>query len=162
MLLYLVRHAQAEEADAERFPDDGLRPLTAVGQKRFRRVVRRLAAAGMRVDRIATSPLLRCRQTAAILAQELPGEPPVQEVTALAPGGDAAELLAWTAAQDCDAAAWVGHAPDVNELAGLLSGSPATAWRLKRGATLCLEFPAAPAAGQGLVRWFATARLLGE
>lgn len=162
MLVYLVRHAQAEEADPERFPNDGLRPLTSAGQKRFRRVARRLAASGMRVDLVATSPLLRCLQTAAILSKELPGQPPVHEVAALAPGGSAAGLLDWTVAQECAAAAWVGHAPDVNELAGMLSGSPATAWSLKRGATLCLEFAGPPDAGQALVRWYATARLLGE
>ena len=43
MILYIIRHAWAEEADEARWPDDGRRPLTKAGRKRFAQVVETLA-----------------------------------------------------------------------------------------------------------------------
>jgi len=81
--LYVIRHAVAEDVAAD--GDDHARPLTRKGSRRFARLVQRLARAGMAVDLIATSPLVRTRQTAEILAEELAGQPPVVVVDALAP-----------------------------------------------------------------------------
>ena len=67
--LYVIRHAVAEDVAAD--GDDHARPLTRKGRRRFARLVQRLARAGMAVDLIATSPLVRTRQTAEILAEEL-------------------------------------------------------------------------------------------
>jgi phosphohistidine phosphatase SixA len=41
--LYLVRHADADHADASRWPDDSKRPLTEDGMQKFR-----AAAKGLR------------------------------------------------------------------------------------------------------------------
>jgi len=46
MRLYLVRHAWAEEADSKRWPNDGERPLTDDGKKRFRKTVEALVERG--------------------------------------------------------------------------------------------------------------------
>ncbi|HWB00417.1 MAG TPA: histidine phosphatase family protein, partial [Pirellulales bacterium] len=69
MILYLVRHAWAEDRDAERWPDDRHRPLTSKGIKRFGRVAKRLAKRGIEPKCVATSPLVRCVQTARILCE---------------------------------------------------------------------------------------------
>ena len=55
--LYVIRHAVAEDVAAD--GDDYARPLTRKGRRRFARLVQRLARAGMAVDLIATSPLVR-------------------------------------------------------------------------------------------------------
>ena len=68
MDLYIVRHAWAGQRDDSRWPDDGMRPLTAEGKERFARVVRKLADAGVAPGIIAASPLVRCVETAEILA----------------------------------------------------------------------------------------------
>jgi phosphohistidine phosphatase len=83
----LVRHAIAEEQDFSRWPDDGDRPLTREGIRRFEPVARRLGVLVPEVDRLLTSPLRRARQTADILARETAWPPAVDEA-ALAGGAD--------------------------------------------------------------------------
>ena len=73
--LYIIRHAVAEDFSPE--GDDFSRRLTRKGSRRFARLVKRLARAGMEVDAIAPSPLVRTRETAEILSAGLPGRPPV-------------------------------------------------------------------------------------
>jgi len=79
--LYLVRHAVAEEPAAG--VADEARRLTKRGRKRFARLVRQLTGAGMDIDLVATSPLIRARQTAEILAANMPGAPRVDVVDGL-------------------------------------------------------------------------------
>ena len=69
MDLYILRHAWAFERDDSRWPDDDLRPLTEEGQERFQQVASRLSGRGMTPQLIATSPLVRCVETARILSR---------------------------------------------------------------------------------------------
>ncbi|MBL9122595.1 MAG: histidine phosphatase family protein [Planctomycetaceae bacterium] len=161
MIVYIVRHAWAEERDSERYPDDNLRPLTRGGSKRFARVARKLAKRGVAPTIIATSPLVRCRQTAEILAARMPGNPPLVELAALAPSSRLETLLRWNAEQAQHAeVAWVGHAPDVEELAATLIGDMQARLRFNKGSVAAIE--CAPGeSGFGTLLWLATARLLG-
>ena len=120
--IYIVRHAiAAERGDA--YPDDAVRPLTPDGIDRFRQVAKGLAWLDVRVDRILTSPLVRARQTADILADELPGKPQVIETDALVPGATFDELRTHLADfSRCSSVALVGHEPGVGELAARLLG----------------------------------------
>ncbi len=94
MDLYIVRHAWAGDRDDSRWPDDGMRPLTAEGKKRFARVVKKLVRAGMAPSVIATSRLVRCMETAEILAAALE-EPEIVKLDELQPGSDLQGLLRW-------------------------------------------------------------------
>jgi len=163
MILYIIRHAWAGHYGDPAWPDDAARPLTEDGVERFARVVRKLVDRGFRPELVATSPLVRCRQTAEIVARGVPGEPEIVELDALMPGSDLDGLLSWTADQTkkCQELAWVGHAPDVGRLTGALIGE-AGAWiRFAKGAVAAVEFHDVPQAGQGELRWIATAKLLG-
>lgn len=140
--LYVVRHAVAEDMAAD--GDDHARPLSRKGRRRFARLVRRLAGAGMEVDLIATSPLLRTRQTAGILAEELAGRPPVVVVDALAPGSNWQAVVEWTIAQDAARVAWVGHAPCVGRLVALSIGDGSAAIRMDKGAVAAISFADGP------------------
>src|SRR4051812_49275144 len=122
MLLHILRHAWAEERDAEKYPDDDLRPLTGEGKKRFGKTIERYIDGGCRPTIIATSPLVRCRQTADILLEHLPHKAELVELDALRPGSNLDELIAWTNQQSAEEVAWVGHAPDVSDLAAALIG----------------------------------------
>jgi phosphohistidine phosphatase len=163
MDLYIIRHAWAEERDAARWPDDGLRPLTGAGRKRFAEVVAKLSERDVAPSILATSPLVRCRQTADILAEGLPSGPEVVELAALEPGSDLETIIDWSAAQaeDHDQIGWVGHAPDVDRLcAALVCGDDA--WiRFAKGSVAALRFDGPPAPGSGELRWLATAKVLG-
>jgi phosphohistidine phosphatase len=67
MLLYLVRHGVAFDADPTQWPDDRDRPLTPDGEKKFREVAAGLATLAPTVDVVLSSPLVRAWQTAQIL-----------------------------------------------------------------------------------------------
>lgn len=160
MIVYVVRHAWAEDRDQAAFPNDDLRPLTAKGIKRFRRVVKRLVKRGFNPRRLATSPLVRCRQTADLIAQYAPHGPSPAELEGLKPGSRLDPLLAWTAECHEGDVAWVGHAPDVEELTAALIGGPPAGLHFAKGAVAAIEFPGKLAAGQGQLLWLATAELL--
>ena len=72
--LYLVRHGLAEER-GDAWPDDTKRPLTDEGISRMRKGARGLARLGLSVEVVLTSPLVRARQTAEILAAALDPRP---------------------------------------------------------------------------------------
>jgi phosphohistidine phosphatase len=159
MKLFIVRHAWAGEHGDPQYPDDRLRPLTADGRKRFAAVAQKLVARGLTPEIIATSPLVRCVQTAEILAKELP-KARLLEVPALSPGSDLATMIQWTTQQEADSVAWVGHAPDVGYLAAALIGEGSAAIRFAKGAACALEFEDELAPGRGELQWLATAKLL--
>jgi phosphohistidine phosphatase len=157
--LYLVRHAvAAERGDA--WPDDAKRPLTSSGISRFRRQARGLSGLGARIDQILTSPLVRARQTADILAEALSTKPPIAEIAALAPGGTYADIIAELAKRTRRSdIALVGHEPGIGELAARLVGAKA-AFVFKKGAICRIDVDALPPTGPGHLRWFATPRML--
>jgi len=163
MLLYIIRHAWAGQHDDPEWPDDSLRPLTSEGRERFAKLVKLLVERGFSPRIVATSPLVRCRQTAEIVVAHAPGEPRLVELPALAPGSDLASLLAWTdeAAGERDEVAWVGHAPDVSYLAAALVGGSGGGIRFAKGGVAAIQFDGPPEPGQGELRWLATAKLLG-
>jgi phosphohistidine phosphatase len=157
--LYVVRHAVAAERSDE-YPDDTKRPLTPEGIARFREAVEGLAALGVRLDQVLTSPLVRARQTADILAEILPGRPPIVELKALAPGNTAAAVVAALGEYSRRSSlALVGHEPGVGELAARLVGARAP-FVFKKGAVCRIDAGALPLAGPGELRWFATPRML--
>ncbi len=162
-MLYLIRHAWAGQHGDPRWPNDNLRPLTKEGKKRFAEVVQRLITAGFAPGLIATSPLVRARQTADIVMRAVPDEPEMIELEELAPGSQLDRLIAWTNqhARGRDVA-WVGHAPDLSHWAGGLLGAAPASIRFSKGAIAAIDFGDRIERGAGELHWLATARLLGE
>jgi phosphohistidine phosphatase len=163
MILYIIRHAWAEDRSEARWPDDGLRPLTEAGHKRMARMADALARGSFAPTMIATSPLVRCLQTAETVAKQLPKGPTVVELNALAPGSDLESLIEWTEqeAKRHDEIAWVGHAPDVDQLAAILIGDSQAAIHFSKGAVAAIAFDGPPVIGGGELRWLVTAKVLG-
>ncbi|HEY3380202.1 MAG TPA: phosphohistidine phosphatase SixA [Vicinamibacterales bacterium] len=159
--LYLVRHAVADERGDD-WPDDAKRPLTSRGIERFRRVVRGLAALDVRLDVILTSPLVRARQTADILAQYLPGRPAVIETTALAPVAVFQDLAGELQKQTRHRAiALVGHEPHLGGTAAHLIGYKGIL-EFKKGSVCRIDVDALPPTSRGQLRWMAPPKLLGS
>jgi len=115
--LYLVRHAEAAPGE----PDD-LRPLTAAGHEAARALGARLAAEGVLVDAVLTSPLLRARETGAELGRALGVEPEPDE--RLAPGATVDDVRDVVVGRG-ETVVVVGHQPDCGELVAELTGGPA-------------------------------------
>ncbi len=167
MILYIIRHAWAGHYGDPQWPDDFQRPLSKEGKERFAAFADKLAGRGFAPQAVATSPLVRCRQTAELVvdAVEKSNDRRVElvELESLVPGGNLDELLVWTAkrAEDHDQIAWVGHAPDVGRLTATLIG-PSDGWvRFAKGAVAAVRFHDTPEAGGGELRWLLTAKMLG-
>jgi phosphohistidine phosphatase len=162
MRLILVRHGPAGRRDAERWPDDALRPLTSQGVKRSRDAARGLARVEPGISLIASSSLERALQTARIFARVL-DVAVVEELDALGPGGSRDGILEFLAAHAGDRSViLVGHEPDLGELAGaLLFGSPSHLSMKKAGAC-AIAFDTEPRVGAGSLHWFLPAKMLAR
>lgn len=159
MELYLIRHGLAAER-GEAYPDDGKRPLTRDGIEKLAREAAALAALDITFDCILTSPLVRARQTAEALAQRLAGPPPIHDIDALAPGGVFAAVVEAIAKHGRRTrVALVGHEPGIGELAARLIGARAP-MPFKKGAICRIDIETVPPAGPGVLRWFATPKML--
>ena len=149
--LYLIRHGVAEDR-GEAWPDDSKRPLTSRGLSRLRKEARGLSRLGVTFDVVLTSPLVRARQTAEIVAAALEPRPHLVNADALAPGGTFQALVAEIEKQGKKArVALVGHEPGMGELAARLIGAR-RAIELKKGSVVRIDLDAL-AAGAGALRW---------
>lgn len=140
--LFVVRHAVAEDAPSG--GDDRARRLTGKGRRRFARLVRRLVRAGLEIDLVATSPLVRARETAEILAEALPSRPRIEVIEALAPGADWHALVEWMVHQGAGSVAWVGHAPCVGRLVAMSIGDGTAAVRMEKGSIAAIALDDGP------------------
>jgi len=164
MNLYLMRHGIALAADDPAVIDDNQRPLTAKGVKRMRRAARGLRRLGIDFDAILTSPLLRARQTADIVAATLGMETRLEEISGLAPESSVEHLLfGLTRYQDRDHLLLVGHQPLLGQtLAGLIDPGRGSklAFDLGKGSLCRVEIDGLPAAKPGTLHWLLTAKQL--
>jgi len=161
MELLIVRHAIAFEADARRWPDDGERPLCPQGIARARKAAAGLKQLVRAPGRVLVSPLLRARQTSAILT-EVAGWPKASDCAELAPGGSPEELLAVLKRMPESRIAVVGHEPGLGRLvAASLPGSPAAqGFRFRKMGAVMLTFPGAARPRSARLEWLVPARVL--
>lgn len=162
MDLYIFRHAWAADRDDSQWSDDDQRPLTELSRERFSRFAAKLVDRDVRPKIIATSPLVRCVETAQLLADAI-GKAEVVALDELRPGSDAMGLLRWTVKQSDKhkEIAWVGHAPDVNRLTAAMIGDGQGVIHFSKGSVAAIRFDRLPNLGEGELRWLATAKLLG-
>ncbi len=116
--LYLLRHGLADRS-AWNGPDFE-RPLTPRGVEKMHAEGRRLAAIGLQVDRILTSPLRRTFQTAEIVASHL--RAPLEVDPRLAPGFGIRQLERVLEEHPGKTLLLVGHEPDCSMTIGALMG----------------------------------------
>lgn len=156
MLLYLLRHAEAEPHRAEDFS----RKLTANGEKQARTVGSYLAEREIRPDLILTSPVLRAKQTAILAAKELQIDVPTEETwlaCGMNPERALAELAGYTR---LGSIMIVGHEPDFSALvAHLLDLGSSGSVNISKASLTCIEF-SRPVAGSGLLRFLIPVKLL--
>ena len=127
---------------------------------RMRKAARGLARLGVSVDVVLSSPLVRARQTAEIVASALAPRPTLANAESLAPDGSFAAVIA-----DLEKhvrktrLALVGHEPGIGELAARLIGSR-HAIEFKKGAVCRIDLTAIPPSGPGELRWLVTPKIL--
>jgi phosphohistidine phosphatase len=163
MRLLVIRHAIAGDREAfaqEAGLPDAERPITAEGRKKMRESAAGLRAVASDLAVLGTSPYVRARQTAEIVAEAFDGVP-VVDVPALAHGEPRDGLVAWLQDQPAECVGIVGHEPDLGMLiAWLVTGDAAPFVSLKKGGACLLEMegPAGPASAE--VLWVLTPKLL--
>jgi phosphohistidine phosphatase len=157
--LYLIRHGIAAER-GEEWPDDSKRPLTSQGIAKLKKEARGLVALDVSFEQIVSSPLVRTRQTADVIAEVLKNKPPISTSDALAPAGTPAAVIEEIAKHVRKArVALVGHEPNLGELAAQLIRSR-TPLEFKKGGICRIDFDVLPPKGAGALRWFLTPRIL--
>jgi phosphohistidine phosphatase len=165
MDLLIVRHAIAFERNQRRWRDDGDRPLSPEGMVRARKAAAGLKQLTERPQCVLTSPLIRAKQTATILA-EFAGWPKAVECAALASDESPDEVFAALATLKEKIVAVVGHQPGLGRLlaaclpAQVRGGVNPEAFELKKMGAALVSFPRAARAGTGALQWLVPPRIL--
>ena len=167
MRLLVIRHARAGSAKefAKTGEKDELRPITGEGRERME-----LGAAGLHrlvdtIDVLATSPLVRARQTAEIVAAEF-AVAQITDVEELRPGTRPAAFVEWIQeAGSKETIAIVGHEMQLTKLVGLfLTGRAEPMVKIRKGAAVLLDVSATGRSHAGLrsgrLLWALTPRQL--
>jgi phosphohistidine phosphatase len=156
MVAYFLRHADAEP----RTTSDHERKLTPKGLEQAEKVGKFLVRCGLLPEIILTSPVVRARQTARIVAEKL-GDADVSEVDWLA-CGMAAEtcFMELKARQGTASVLLVGHEPDFSEtIASMLGVGDSAAIKVRKAALTGVELLDFQA-GQGQLHFLVPARLM--
>ncbi|MEO8612777.1 MAG: histidine phosphatase family protein [Chloroflexota bacterium] len=112
MKLYFFRHGHAEDADGPEF-DDFARRLTDKGIERTEAAARALVKLGVKPTRLYSSPRVRARQTADILAKGLGVNVLVRDEVGFGFSADFVGPLIVDAGTDAEIM-FVGHEPDLS------------------------------------------------
>lgn len=136
MNLYILRHGIAIERGARGFENDADRPLTLKGEERVRAVALAMQTLGLSFDVILTSPFLRARQTAEIVADKFAARERLRNSVHLAPDGSPEKLFIELRRMKPapENALLVGHEPYLSALIStLVSGESSLSMLLKKG-----------------------------
>jgi phosphohistidine phosphatase len=136
MNIFLLRHGIAVDPGTAGFDKDSERTLTPKGERKLWQVADAMFAMKLSFDAIFTSPYVRARQTADIIAEALDLRKKLQEVDHLTPGGSARRLIETINSIKPAVAEvlLVGHEPSLSELISLLiSGDTPASVLMKKG-----------------------------
>lgn len=142
MKLYLLRHGIAADLGQPGITRDADRPLTDEGISKTKRIGAALRSLAVECDLILTSPYVRARQTAELVASALCMERRLEEEPALACGGDARQIFEGIRRRKPVPAGvmLVGHEPDLSRLISLLvSGGTGLGVVMKKGGLCRLD-----------------------
>jgi phosphohistidine phosphatase len=142
MVIYFLRHANAGQKHFSDAVKDEKRPIDKIGEEQSHDVGRALAAIGVTVNVILSSPLARAIQTAAIVSQELGHEEKLVLDDALRPEATFEKFkVLLNRHKDKAAIMVVGHDPSMTEFVNkvLSGGGPLAAIEMKKGGVAKVE-----------------------
>jgi len=140
MDIYFLRHASAGEPKMNPAKDDE-RELDEQGIEQSHIVGRALAVLEVQPDVILSSPLIRARQTAEIVADEMGNKSEIVVNEALQPHGTYKQFETLLARyKNSDAILVAGHNPSLTKfLSEMVAEKPSEALELKKGAIAKVE-----------------------
>lgn len=144
MNLYILRHGLAVDAAAVGLEKDSERPLTPKGERKLWRIAQALEELEISFDWILSSPYVRARRTAEILAEAQHSRKKVELSDHLTPAGSVKKLVELINRREPapEDVLLVGHEPYLSDLISLLlSGSSQVAVVMKKAGLckLCIE-----------------------
>jgi phosphohistidine phosphatase len=141
--LYFLRHGLAGQFGDPQYKDDSLRPLTAQGKEKMHREAKGIQALGLSFDAILSSPYLRAKQTAEIVAQAFKiKHKEIYLTNNLLPPASAKKLLKELHSRfpRSKNILLVGHEPHLTGLiSSLLKSETPLNIELKKGALCCIR-----------------------
>jgi phosphohistidine phosphatase len=134
--LYILRHGIAAELGTSGCERDSERPLTPEGKRKLARIAGAMKAMELSFDLILSSPFVRARQTAEMVAKSFRAEKKLAFSKALAVGGNPRALV--EELRRCEPAPQevllVGHEPYLSGLISMLvAGHAGFSVTLKKG-----------------------------
>ena len=154
--LYLLRHADAGDPEAWSGPDDE-RPLSAKGEAQAERLATFLHGVRLAVDAVISSPKVRARRTAEIVADGLGSDVRIDDRLGSGVRASTVDEVLRDAGSPSRALI-VGHDPDFSELLATLTG--ARELSMKKGALARVDLRGPDADGRGTLRWLVPPDLL--
>ena len=141
---------------------DTERPITKAGRKIMKHVAKGLRREVKSIDVLASSPLVRAAQTAAIVSKAY-DDMEVETVPALAQRVPN-EVAKWLRTQrDSDVVAIVGHEPYLGILVTwLMSGLTSSHANIEKGGVCLLDVEGRPGARSATLRWALTPEMLAK
>ena len=164
MKIYLIRHSNAVEPGTPGYEDDSLRPLTEKGRDKMKDIASAFKKMGLKPDLIVSSPYVRARETAEILAKVLKYKQELTFSDSLVPSGNADEIIGEINEKySVDELVLVGHEPCISALIGTLTvGNPELAINIKNGGICCLSSDDLHTDRKAVLEWLLTPKILSE
>jgi phosphohistidine phosphatase len=161
MDLIILRHGEAGKRMMVTGKDEE-RSLTVSGQEEVKEVADSMAALKLKFDVIATSPLKRASETAAIVAKVLKQEKSLQMWDELKPEGDTKVLYRRLSKLRAESSVLiVGHEPYLSSMIGvLISGRAASRLSLKKAGVAKVSITTMLPVPSGELKWLLTPRLI--
>lgn len=165
MDICLMRHGIAADLGGK-IKSDAERPLTSEGIAAIEEEARGIRKLDLQFDAILTSPLVRARQTAEIVAEFLHAEDRLEICDALGiPASMPGVIKRLRDYEMTSGVLLVGHQPDIGRLAGHLIGQDKLWLPFKKGGVCRVEVERLHPNPYGEIRWFLTpkqVKLIGD
>lgn len=163
MNIHLLRHGIAAALGQENNFRDAQRALTSEGITKMRQAAQGLKKLQVEFDLIASSPLMRARQTAEIVAETLKFRRPLDEWDELVPEGAIESVLRRLYDfRECQSVLLVGHQPSIGCLTSyLVFGDARVSLPFKKGAVFCIQTNDPPP-WAGELLWTLPSRMLRQ
>lgn len=164
MNLYIVRHAIAVGRGTPGYDDDSQRPLTDNGRTKMKKIVKGLRQFGVELDTILSSPYVRARDTAKILASDFKMEAQLGFSDNLIPPGNFEALIDEIHEKyDVESLALVGHEPMLGQLISwLTTGNTDLMINFKKGGVCYLSADNLYQDHRATLEWLLTPALMVE
>lgn len=162
MRIYLIRHSNAVDPGTPGYEDDSQRPLTEKGREKMNKIAVALKKMNVKPDLIVSSPYVRARQTAEILAKVMKYKRNICFSDALIPMGEPDEIIGEINEKyDVDELLLISHEPFISGLIGTLTAdSPDIGVNIKNGGICCLSADDLHMERRAVLEWLLPPKIL--